>query len=244
MVNKIQERKEEFEWKHHNLVDIPNYGKLFTCNSPINRCGLCLNTWNYEHEFLYIKEIQKILPKNSIGLDIGAHTGTYGIALKDYVKKMYSFEPFLYPYEALLKNSVMYDNIVPMNFSCGAKSDYGKDVPVIDLDYFFSSGNEDPNFIKIDVEGQEIYILDELASMIHRTDYLIMLIEFDPKHYYPWGLDESHFFAGLKKCGLDCTQIWEKEIKPIFTKTFFCNILIEKKQEKVDAKILTYYKES
>ena len=67
-------------------ISVPGYGDIWICNNQKQECGTCLGNWNYVHELPYITEANKLLNTNSIGIDVGAHTGTYFIALKNKIK--------------------------------------------------------------------------------------------------------------------------------------------------------------
>lgn len=222
------------------MISVENYGTLYVCNKQEEKCGLCFNSWNYQHEYMYIQQIKKILPMGSIGIDIGAHTGTYSIALKDYITKMYSFEPFKYVYDALCLNAGLYPNIIPFNLACGDLFGMDNSVEVIHLDEFMC-GKVNPNFIKIDVEGQEVKILNGMQKIISKQKEMVMLIEFDMKHLIACGEDEKSFFAALKNTGLDCDQLFEEVIKPQFKQNYFANILIHKKDKEIVSTILVHY---
>lgn len=219
-------------------VDEKGYGQLFICGNPFTRCGMCLDNWNYQHELPYIEEIKKMLKPNSIGIDIGAHTGTYSIGLKEHISKMYSFEPLFPAFCALVKNSVNYPNIIPIYGSCGKETD-NKQAPLINFGEFITSPVD---FIKIDIEGQELFVLQELAPVICDQNNLVMLIEFEPIHYINFGYDYKDFFNALSDCGLDCTQFVESVIEPDFHIKDFCNILIQKVDGEVTARTLNYIK--
>lgn len=218
--------------------NVENYGELYLCNSP-NNCSTCKKNWNYNHEYEYIKEIKKILPPNSIGIDIGAHTGTYGIALRNYVKTMYSFEPNLYAFYALTMNSTIYPNIIPLRYACGNTCDNATDVAVINLTDFLK--NISINFIKLDIDGQELQVLKQLSFLIKNLDDLVVLLEFETKHHLEYKYNEIDFFNMLEACGLNCWDLFNKKIKPNICKTFFCNILIHKKQNVVNTKVLHFF---
>lgn len=225
---------------NRQLKRVPNYGPLFTCENPNAICGICHNEWNYTHEFLYLNKIKKMLPKNSIGIDIGAHTGTYGIALANLVSSMYSFEPELYGHDALCLNAGRYPNIIPFRLACGDISLHSKDIEVIQLDEFFNYKLK-PQFIKIDVDGQEIKILNGAKQLINNSDYFVMLIEFDMKHLLQCNYTEIDFFTALSNVGLNCNDFFEQVIKPNFKQNYFCNILIKKTAQKVTAESFQYY---
>lgn len=220
--------------KQHK-INIPYYGDLHICGNTEEKCGLCLNDWNYEWERHDIDDLKLLLSPHSIGIDIGAHIGLYGIALKEKFDKMYSFEPNLCAYEALQKNSGLYEHIIPFNFYVDEK----EKKQTISLDTFFEN-NFYMDFIKIDVEGQEIKILKGAKKLIKYNDNLVMLIEFDMKHLLSLGYTAKDFFNTLCEVGLDCNDTYEK-LKSLITAKFLTNIIITKKEKKVSSYYKNYY---
>jgi hypothetical protein len=227
----------DFLYKRRSTIPVPNYGTLYPCGNPENMCGTCLGNWNYGHEWPYIEEIKKVLQPNSVGIDIGAHVGIYGIALSSLVSTMYSFEPEQSGYEALIMNSTLYPNIIPINFACGKSCSV--ETNYIILSEFLKGCNVD--FIKIDVEGQEVEILNDLSLIINNDRELVMLVEFEMKHLISRGYNEFDFFNALKNCGLDCTNLFENIVKPNFTNGYMANIFIHRHSDHVDSKILRHY---
>lgn len=214
-----------------------NYGDLYICGNDI-RCGTCLNDWNYQWEIEDINYIRPLLQDHSIGIDVGAHIGMYSIALKEKFDKMYSFEPDLCSYEALQKNSGLYSHIIPFNFFVDGKEKEG--IPLtISLDAFFVN-NFFIDFIKIDVDGQEIRILKGAKNLIEYNDNLVMLIEFKMNHLLPLGYTDKDFFNALYEVGLDCNDTYKK-LKPLITDKFITNLIITKKEKIVSSHYISYY---
>ena len=176
---------------------------------------------------------------NCIGIDVGAHIGTYSMALQDHVSQMYSFEPQFRSFCALLKNSTKYPNIIPIYGACGKLANENINCEVVNLGEFIETPVD---FIKIDIEGQELFVLQDLAPVIRGYKDLVMLIEFEPQHYLEYGYDYKDFFGALADCGLDCTHFMETTVTPGFSIRDFCNILIQKVNGEVTAKTLNYIK--
>lgn len=210
------------------LITVPEYGTFWPCNNPNFECGTCSRGWNYNHELPYIKQLREILPKDSVGIDIGAHIGLYSIGLKDKIKKMYSFEPDKYSYEALCYNAGLYKNIIPFNYACGDKATGSSNADVIQLDNFFNNSGIIPNFVKIDVEGQEIKILQGMKNLLLPLKNLVLLIEFEMKHLAIYNYTAEDFFDALTNVGLPCMEFFKKEIKPNLNSNSFTNLIIQK----------------
>ncbi len=224
----------ERKTKQHKITH-PKYGELHVCGNTDVRCGICLNDWNYKWEFDDINRVRTLLPSHSVGIDVGAHIGLYGIALKEKFDKLYSFEPLLCAYEALQKNSGIYKHLIPFNYYVDEK----EDEKTISLDTFFH-GNFFIDFIKIDVEGQEIRILKGAKNLIEYNENLIMLIEFEMKHLLLMGYTDKDFFDTLREVGLDCTDTYNK-MKPLITNKFMTNLIIEKKQDTISCTYKKYF---
>lgn len=227
---------------------VKDYGFLFTCNNPLDRCGLCYNDWNYAWEFEYIQTIRGLIEEHSIGIDVGAHTGTYGIGLKSKIERMYCFEPNIYAFEALQLNSGYYPSLIPFNYCCGDKyvtsnenvlTSVDNTIETISLDDFFGKDFE-INFLKIDTDGYDVPILQGASNIVKNSKNLVLLIELDIKVLVAHNLDDKDFFSTLKDCGLDCSNTYEK-IKPLLTDRFFTNIIVSKKGTEVSSSFQEYY---
>jgi len=121
---------------------------------------------------------------NKTMLDIGAHTGTYALSLAKYCDKVYAFEPQRMTYYALCGGVALSNikNIICYNFGLGDKTQEGinklkiisedgggstlhptkhtilaeEDIEIKTLD---DMNIRDINFIKMDVEGNELSVL-------------------------------------------------------------------------------------
>jgi hypothetical protein len=216
----------DYQYKiDRQVVDVSGYGRLYTCGNP-EKCNTCLNAWNYEHELPYIRTAERILLEGSIGIDVGAHTGTYAIALKDKIKTMYCFEPSKYAYEALCLNSGRYRNIIPIQLCCGSSFSEASDIPVVALDEFFDDDFV-TQFLKIDTDGFECEILEGAKNLIERSDPLVLIVEIDSKVLAKNGKNAFDLFNALFDVGLDVSEFFER-VKPSLKPNFFCNVFIQK----------------
>ena len=124
--------------------------------------------------------------KGEIAFDIGANVGQASQVLAKNFSKVYAFEPCIESFEALLKVSQQYPNIIPYNIAVSSKSGFvellirehpiksgqlvslmGPDwgallgkrlVPALTLDDLMDALGT-PGFIKIDTEGHEYEVL-------------------------------------------------------------------------------------
>jgi len=133
--------------------------------------------------------------KNSVFLDIGAHTGTYSISLSKYCKQVYAFEPQKKTFYALCGSVALsnIDNIECINYGLGSKDQIGNStlkivsidgggssmhatsgiikeetIKVRTLDSFNIDGI---SLIKIDVEDNELFALMGGIKTIIRSNY-------------------------------------------------------------------------
>ena len=134
-------------------------------------------------------------------LDIGSHTGTYAISLADNCKHVYTFEPQKMTYYALcggialsnIKNITSYqialgsdDQVGPQKLkinsqdggSSSLQSSHGafeeEDIVVNTLDNY---NIKDISFIKIDVEGNELQVLQGAINTLNNSNYPPILFE-------------------------------------------------------------------
>ena len=140
--------------------------------------------------------------KNDTFLDIGAHTGTYSVALSPYAKQVYSFEPQKMTYYALCGSIALSDarNVTAHNIALGSPDQVGiqrlkirspdgggsslqsfaepvlaeESVEVRTLD---SYNFKNIGFIKMDVEDNELYVLKGAVNTIKQNNYPIIMFE-------------------------------------------------------------------
>lgn len=181
-------------------------------------CRACKNTLDQP-----VKEVIPYLPKNFIGIDIGAHIGAWGILLQDHCNRFYSFEPNIECYKVLEKNAESHSCIKPTNLAIWNKKtelnsftenplsyqahtyDYLPDKCSsfsikIKADKLDNLINEKIDFIKIDAEGSEVQILEGAVDLL--TKYKpILLVEFCKEHITAHKKNPKEFFILIGKCG-------------------------------------------
>ncbi len=147
----------------------------------------------YEYEELYF--FKKYLNKQSIVLDIGANTGHHSLFFSVYAKQVYSFEPFNKMFH-ILGNRIRDNNISNIkiyNFGIGdnnqssdffapngknngvgsfIRSEVGQNIGKLEIkkgdDVVTDLKLERVDFMKIDVEGMEISVLNGLLKTINK----------------------------------------------------------------------------
>lgn len=214
-------------------INVPEYGTFYPCHDLNTECRTCMADWNYKWELPHIKYIRSYLDFGSVGIDIGAHIGIYGISLNPKVKTMYSFEPEQSAFEALLMNSVQFPNIIPFQLFVSGSPETEHSVS---LDNFFGDYFQ-VDFIKIDVEGEEIEILEGAKNIIRNNHNLIILAEFEMPHLMKKGILPFEFFNRLQNIGLDCTDFYDQH-KAHFYDAYFTNLIITKDGQAVRCQIL------
>ena len=134
--------------------------------------------------------------KDKLMLDIGAHTGTYGISLGNLCKKVYCFEPQRMTYYALCGSVALSNllNVVCLNYGLGSNDQVGKNTlhivsddgggstlhknnmtvlreEEIEIRTLDSLELNDVGFIKMDVEDNELYVLLGSEKTLQRCNY-------------------------------------------------------------------------
>jgi len=174
-------------------------------------------------EIEILQELKKLIPKNSISVDIGAYIGTYSLYLATYLDNIvYAFEPSFNRCHHLTENiriNRLDDSILPieagvwnrdswLEINTPRKKNKGitftreiinkiTDIAAIKLDTYFQ--NEEISFIKIDTEGRETQILYG-AERIIKINKPILLIEIHgngtilPKYI----LDLDYYYKPMK----------------------------------------------
>lgn len=145
---------------------------------------------------------------NMVIIDIGANIGIVTQFMRDYAKKVYAIEPSIENFEALAKNKEFnnWDNVEIFNCAIGnidgemmlnkytsnrtmysLTTDYhqgGEIVKTMTIDTFFKENNiEKVDFMKMDVEGEEQFILTSPSFLAVANKIKAMAIEF---HYSGW----------------------------------------------------------
>jgi len=116
----------------------------------------------------------------SFVLDIGANIGTHTIGISPHVKRVMAFEPDPDNFDLLVKNlaATMCGNVTPVPAAAsdvlgnvGTQFDYGKtsiipsgEIPATPIDMI--EGLPRIDFVKIDVEGMELKVLNGMRQTI------------------------------------------------------------------------------
>lgn len=148
----------------------------------------------YEKEIL--SYLLDYLPADSIIYDVGANIGNHTVYFSKYLKakKIYSFEPVKATYDVLtsnVKNNLLEDRVTTYNYAIGEADGFGQinineenmgnskviesqqgEIQIKALD---NLQLESPDFVKIDVEGFELNVLNGMQSIIKESKPILWI---------------------------------------------------------------------
>jgi len=163
-------------------------------------------------------QLRKYVKKDSVCVDVGANIGYWTLLMSQLGKRVYSFEPDKYNYSLLDLNCRMNDckDVIVMNVAVGGQNSttnlFHSDVctgmhriykskwttenfhqvPMITLDSIIK---EKVDFIKIDVEGAELGVLQGATKLLENKPIIYM--EYDPDSIREYGAREVEIFEYL-----------------------------------------------
>ena len=179
---------------------------------------------NYENEELNI--VKSYLKPGMTCIDVGANVGVYSVLAAQKIGEggvVYAFEPVLGIYEVLAKNSMLYKSIRPFNFGLHNKKSVVQykntnatagrkiELNVIVGDELLQDV-EKVDFIKIDVDGAELGVVEGLQNLINRSPKLLMVCELSNRHYKIAGFTEIQFFDLVEKLGFTYGRIFKGQV--------------------------------
>ena len=160
----------------------------------------------------YIKALEYVKQRRR-ALDIGAHIGLWSLDMIKDFEVVEAFEPVALHRECYVRN-VKGSNLYP--FACGDKPDRvslgtpkegftghtvvvpGDDVEVVVLDDY---GFTDVDFVKVDCEGYEYFVLKGLEQTILR-DRPVIIVEQKPENADRYGLKTDRALHYLIELGM------------------------------------------
>lgn len=172
--------------------------------------------------------------KNKVFLDIGAHSGTYGISLSEKFKTVHCFEPQRMTYYSLCGSTALsaMENIHCHNFGLGSEKQKGiKELKIVSKDGGGSSLHattgviakenieikvlDDLNiknvgFIKIDVEGNEYDVLIGAKNTLEKSGYPKILFESNDHDKKLFNLIKKYGYTYIKINGYGNMFLAEK----------------------------------
>jgi FkbM family methyltransferase len=161
-------------------------------------------------------------------VDLGANIGVYTLLAASLVGeegKVYAFEPEPYNHTLLVKNvrANGYRNVVCVQRAVSNKSgeavlftgqyrvshslsafaavepEHGITVATTSLDEFFQKqGWPTIDFIKMNIEGWEWFVIDGMTEILRRSKHLKMMLEFYPELIRKMGIDPALFIQRLE----------------------------------------------
>jgi len=144
-----------------------------------------------------IEWMKALTNPESFVLDIGANIGTHVIGIAPHVKRVMAFEPDPDNFDLLVKNvsTTMCSNVTPVPAAAsdvmgqvGTQFDYGKtrvtasgEIPATPIDMI--EGLPRIDFVKIDVEGMELKVLNGMRQTIASYKPQMLIEMQDPTTY-------------------------------------------------------------
>lgn len=168
--------------------------------------------------------VKQFCNKESIFLDIGAHSGTYSISLSNACKHVYSFEPQKMTYYSLCGSVALsnINNITCINIGLGSPEQIGEQTlnivsndgggsslfvnntvvlatETIQINTLDSFNLENIGFIKMDVEENELFVLKGALNTLKKSNY--------PKILFESNNSNEELFSFLKNLNYKIIQI-------------------------------------
>lgn len=210
------------------------------CN-PLTLIGAkIIYTGNYEPALKKI--FRSVIKKGNRVLDIGANIGFHTLYFAELVGptgKVIAFEPVSFNYKALQNNIRINEiqNIITKHMALGIKNEtvmisadedsnnpgaynlFDKQGAVVIeccIGDEVITDNEKIDFIKIDVEGFEAFVIEGLLKTIskHRP---VIIFEYDRHYHKKTNLPEDHIFLMLSELGYSLQYISNKGLQNIYS---------------------------
>lgn len=183
-----------------------------------------------EYEPFSIELLKNYLKPKSVFVDVGSHYGYYSVAAAKYANvNVMAVEPVAENYRILQKNLALNHVTVKETFNAAASDHDGMtqfnvteasdsagfydhpltqtkqvvNVKTLALDSILYRTAKKIDFIKIDVEGHEIAVLNGLKRTLHKNKSIRLLIEFNPKCQITAGHQPDELLTALSKLGFE-----------------------------------------
>ena len=184
--------------------------------------------------------VKKIIKKNDVVIDVGAHIGYYTLLFSDLVGengKVFSFEPVLESFKLLEKNieENNFTNVTSIQKAVSNETKLTKlfltpnatthrisnteknpdyvDVYSITLDEYFKEFNGKINFLKCVSQGADFAVRQGMQELIKKMDDIKLMIAFAPSRLIEFGSKPSEFLKTLVSANFFIYEInWNKQI--------------------------------
>jgi FkbM family methyltransferase len=169
-------------------------------------------------------------------VDVGANIGIYASFFSKLVESsgcVYAFEPDSANYQRLIENAESLDNVSPNHAAVGATTgtirlfvsdklnvDHrtfdsgdgrrGVEVPVVSLDDYFAAGQR-VDFIKIDVQGFELSVLQGAERLLVENRDIKVLLEYWPYGLTKAGVTPSMVIEQIRSLGFEVSTIGDRD---------------------------------
>ena len=184
--------------------------------------------------------VKKIIQKDDVVIDIGAHIGYYTLLFSELVGEkgeVFSFEPVIESFELLEKNikENNFTNVTAIQKAVSNETKLTKlfltpnatthkisnndpsseyiDVHSITLDEYFKEFDRNINFIKCVSQGADFAVIQGMQKLLKKMDNLKIMIAFSPPRLTEFGSDPSEFLKTLVDSNFFIYEVnWNKEI--------------------------------
>ncbi len=182
-----------------------------------------------KQDYFEIALLKKHIHKNDVVLDIGANIGFYAVILSDIVGskgQVHCFEPDSQNFHHLIKNTLIYQNIILNNKAVGSKTEkikiytsknlnvdhrtykpdvYDKEIEIdaISISDYLNQ-NLKVDFIKMDIQGFEMQAIKGMQSILEKNQNIKLISEFWPYGLKKAGSSVSEYFNFLISNGFNC----------------------------------------
>jgi FkbM family methyltransferase len=183
------------------------------------------------HEPSEISLFEKLLRVGDVVVDVGANIGYFSLIFAQLIGtegKVYAFEPSPVNYSLLKKNITanQYSNIVPVHSAlsdgtcktlrlylcetnCGDHRVFDShdnrafvEIAATSLDDYFCRG-EHVDFIKIDVQGAEMQVLQGMRNLLQRNPDIRVLLEYWPRGLSLAGTEPKDLITYFESLGFE-----------------------------------------
>lgn len=177
-----------------------------------------------DHNHSLRNRLEQIVPKGGVIVDAGAYIGDMTVYFSDWASMVYAFEPNEKAFECLIHNMRDKENVKCLFAALGetagtcgieepnnnfgmARVKEGGSVPVLTLD---SLNLQNVSFIKMDIEGFELFALQGAKKTIERCRP-DLLLEINKGALHRFGITEHDVFDWLTNMGYSFENVYPED---------------------------------